>query len=979
MNSCVQIITSDDNNPPKANFSINQKIGTTNTDFIFDGSFSSDDNDEIKSLNYFWEYYSIYGRRIDSAYGILDTACFQDTGKYVISLTVFDSDSLSDTKDDTIKINQHTDPVFVLIDSCINFGPVEIDFIVTEKLSLTNLGNDTLRISAVYFTGTNKNAFTCDFDTEIIIMPDSTKNLLINFAPIEVGDYESNININSNDPKLSNKKICIKGQGFNDLYYIEFINIENDSLGFDNIKVGLDSTYSIILKNTGEDDREILAAYIVGEGRNSFKCDFSSEFIIGAGEEGSLDISFSPQDTLIYSASLIIKSDDEFSKKKEIQLTGKGFTTNPIIQINNVEDDTLNFGNIETAFKTIYPIEIMNIGEEVLDVSAIFITGSDKENFSCDFNQSFSVNPNESSELNIQFLPDENKFYEAEININSNDLQFSNKKIYLKGQGFTDLFYIEIINIDNDSLEFGELKVGLDSTFSVILKNTDENNREILAAYIVEEGKNSFQCEFSSEFIINAGEERNLDITFSPQDTLFYSALLVIKSDNEFSTKKEIILTGKGTNRFPSIQISNVENDTLNFGNIEATLSSTLPLEISNIGDEVVDISAIFITGIDNENFHCDFNQNFSLNPNESNTINIQFSPDLNRSYLAELKILSIDGQLIKRIYLSGNGVQRDLQIIYPIGHDLFFGEIEVGKDTVIFVELENKGDDVVIIEDSYIVMDNNNVFSCNFLSEFEIKPGHKEQIAVTFSPSDTLDYSAELVIKTDEIEGNKKTLQISGKGYKRIFINIDKKSLIFGNVLINTSSTKNFNVHNKADYPLNIYSVYLSGPDKNYFSSDFGSEVTMQPNDSITINVMFTPTSDNPMGRNYIHVVNNSPNNSIGVVELVGQGSYPPEIETIDTLDFGEVNLHNNKMLNLSINNIGSVNISNLTLSLDNEDFIFQLDQPVDIMIGASIDVDIYFNPRSYAGDIEATLLINSENFGVLKEVVLKGKALAN
>jgi hypothetical protein len=978
LNSCVQVITSNDNNPPKANFSMNNDEGTTNTDFIFDGSFSIDDNDDIKTLNYFWEYYSIFGRLIDSSFGMIDTACFQDTGKFIISLTVFDSDSLSDTKDDTIQISQHTDPVLVIADSCINFGPVEIDFVITKTLQITNSGNDTLNIDAIYFTGITKNAFSCDFENKIFIMPDSTKKLMIYFAPTEIDDYQAEININCNDPNLPAKKICMTGQGFNDLYYIDFINIIEDSLGFGNVKVGVDSTYGIVLKNTGEDDREILAAYIVGEGRSAYNCDFSSEFIISPGEERVLDIRFSPQDTLLYSAMLVVKSDDEFSTKKEIKLTGKGFTTYPIIQLDNLDSDTLAFGNIEATFTSTFLIKLMNIGDEVLDISAVFVTGPDNENFHCDFNQSLSINPNETTTINIHFSPLLNKFYEAQLNIHSNDLLFPNKKIYLKGQGFTDLFYIELINIENDSLDFGEIKVGVDSTFSIILKNRDENDREILAAYIVEEGKNSFQCDFSSEFVINAGEERNINITFSPQDTLLYTALLVIKSDNEFSTKKEIVLTGKGNNSFPLIQFSNIENDTLNFGNIEKSYSTELPLEMLNVGNETVDISAIFITGSDNMSFHCDFDQNFILNPNESKILNIKFSPEVNKVYEALLRIHSSVGQEIKTLVLTGKGIQRELEIIYPVGNELSFGEVELGKDTTLFIEVENKGDDVITIEDSYIKLDYENVFSCDFVQEFEVSPGQKRQIAITFSPADTLNYYAELVIITDESILNKKTLQINGKGYNSLSFIIDHNSLDFRNVVIKTISTKSFNISNKGNNSLSIYSVYFSGSDINYFSTDF-EPIVILPDQSSSINISFLPTDVNELGENSVHIANNSQNYPICNIELFGQGVYAQEISTVDTIDFGEVQLNEGKLEVLDINNVGQIIISDLSISIDSGDFIFQLDQPIDIGIGSSISADIYFNPASSAGEKNAILSITTRDYGLLKVVYLKGKALAN
>jgi len=752
---CMQVVSSDKNAPPQAKFSISQKIGTTETDFIFDGSFSSDDNDDINQLGYFWEYFSAYGRRIDSALGMMDTLSFADTGQVVIRLSVFDLDSLKGQVEDTIQVNQHREPSLSVTDTTINFGPVEIDYTITKRIRIINTGLDTLTIEAVYFSGSEKASFSSGFEQEMSLLPDSAGMIAVHFLPHEIGDYSAQININSNDPKLPNKKIELRGEAFADLYDLELTNLPADTIDFEEIMLGEQTSFSLTIKNTGNEPRQLLAAYLTGEGKNAFDVDFTSDFTIPAGDERSLEITFEPGDTIAYNALLVIKSDDPFSKTKEIRLMGKGYKNFPVLELSNIADDVLDFGEVGVEKTEPAMVILTNRGKADLEISAIYITGSDREFFGNDFDDKFTLVPAEKKIITITFTPNEDNRYSATLNIHNND---------------------------------------------------------------------------------------------------------------------------------------------------------------------------------------------------ETNSL--------------------------QEISLTGQGVLSNLDIVSPENGRIVFGDVMLRRDSTIYVEMENSGKGQLTLLDGYIAQENRPAFRCDFDDEVLLASGDKELIGITFSPSEIFDYSAEFVIKTDELVDNRKVLPVTGSGYNDLALVVDRDSLLFGNILVNTDSTESITVENRGNDALKILYAYFTGPDINYFSSDFNTEKVIAAGAEAMINITFSPTDAKPLDNNYFCFFTDAPDQALQKIYIDGQGIFPPEISSADTIDFGEVPLNQSKTMILNMENTGKSQIIDLNLTIDSNDFRFDIVQPIDLLPGVSLDADIIFNPVNSGGSKNAILRISSDNWGMIKQVYLKGIA---
>ncbi len=114
----VSITISEDNYAPEAKFSVSsdsaltdKNTGTTSTNFTFNASTSSDEEDEYYDLQVRWDYDG--DGTYDTTYSTTRTAStrYLDAGTYTVILEVVDSEGASDTAEETITIVDNDAPI----------------------------------------------------------------------------------------------------------------------------------------------------------------------------------------------------------------------------------------------------------------------------------------------------------------------------------------------------------------------------------------------------------------------------------------------------------------------------------------------------------------------------------------------------------------------------------------------------------------------------------------------------------------------------------------------------------------------------------------------------------------------------------------------------------------------------------------------------------------------------------------------------
>lgn len=193
------------------------------------------------------------------------------------------------------------------------------------------------------------------------------------------------------------------------------------ALDFGQVYVGTDSTQTLNIINPTNEDiflnsiTTTLPVFTTS----------ANQAIIAPGETFSLDVTFSPADTVVYEDSLTIQSVAlGLPAEVTIGLRGEG-----IIAIISVIPDTLGFGNVAPPQTRTLPIEIVNSGNGELRVSALEFTDAV---FSAEVGQ-LAVPPHSSQQVQITFAPTLTISYFDTLTVVNNDSSNSRAQVILLG------------------------------------------------------------------------------------------------------------------------------------------------------------------------------------------------------------------------------------------------------------------------------------------------------------------------------------------------------------------------------------------------------------------------------------------------------------------------------------------------------------------------------------------------------------------
>ena len=126
-------------------------------------------------------------------------------GVYQGNIIILSNDplSLSDTIPYTLTYNGY--PVISPSANCITFDPVMQWLTISESITISNTGCDTLKISDI----NNNTAHFSVIDTAFTILPGNSVDLVVAFHPVSIGNLTDTLYVSNNDADI---KICLNGE-----------------------------------------------------------------------------------------------------------------------------------------------------------------------------------------------------------------------------------------------------------------------------------------------------------------------------------------------------------------------------------------------------------------------------------------------------------------------------------------------------------------------------------------------------------------------------------------------------------------------------------------------------------------------------------------------------------------------------------------------------------------------------------------------
>ncbi len=412
----------------------------------------------------------------------------------------------------------------------------------------------------------------------------------------------------------------------------------------------------------------------------------------------------------------------------------------------------------------------------------------------------------------------------------------------------------------------------------------------------------------------------------------------------------------------PRIDLSDEE---LDFEEVGLDLSRELPLTITNIGNEDLVISEMLIEG---DYFSTDFEDEFTLEPDEEADVTVTFTPEERGEFEGTLTITSNDEENEEvEVALLGEGVGPQISV-HP--RSLDFGEVGIGGEPELELTIRNRGLNDLVISDVIILV--GQTFQSDFDGEFTLEPGDHHELTVTFTPEQGIDYADTLIITSNDPDNGEIIIPMTGTGVGAT-ITTEPVRLDFGEVGLGRSAELPLIIRNEGLIDLTIFDIVI---EDDYFSVDFDEEVVIEPNRSIRVTATFSPEEDGVFDGIMIIGSNDRRNEEL-IVPLTGTGVGPRIAVDQDTLVFGLVSVGREEIEMLTIRAVGYTDLTITDISIEGDHFSVDFEGEVFIEIGSRYQVLITFTPED-DGELESALIIASDDANNPEfRVILRGTGL--
>lgn len=291
---------------------------------------------------------------------------------------------------------------------------------------------------------------------------------------------------------------------------------------------------------------------------------------------------------------------------------------------------------------------------------------------------------------------------------------------------------------------------------------------------------------------------------------------------------------------------------TLSFKDVKLKRTAQGKIVLTNTGQSILTIQRMFFT--DGKKFKVDTTKlPMDINPNSSEQVTIQYSPDINSVSTNDFDTLNVILPCIsQKIEFNGNG---KMPIVQVKNHDFGSNSTEVNTSKCLEelngegFTIRNNGNDTLTVTDLVGVAEPFMLKKpTNPAFPFKVLPGKEEYLkSICFVPSDTLEHSITVKIITDAAVGDS-VATIKGKGFKVVGVDDDNAEVY---LYITPNPSYNEDVNIKLASPYNVKEIVLvnnSGINEKQIFKGFLSK-----ND---IGIYKISVKDLPSGTYYLNII---------------------------------------------------------------------------------------------------------------------------
>ncbi len=409
---------------------------------------------------------------------------------------------------------------------------------------------------------------------------------------------------------------------------------------------------------------------------------------------------------------------------------------------------------------------------------------------------------------------------------------------------------LDSLGLSPSSLDFGGARVGTTSDPQTITV-TNQTGGVLTISSVEVSG--DFAQSNTCTGPLAASASCTIDVTFTPTALGARTGEITITSDAAGSPHR-VGLIGSGT--APAVTLAPAS---LDFG--PQAVGWTSPphtVTLTNSGTGALNITSIVTSGDFAETNNC----GTSLDPDQSCTINVTFTPSVEGTRSGELTTTSDAASSPDVVSLTGEGIPAPAVSLSSTSLD--FGDQLVDTTSLPqTVTLTNSGTLVLYITSFEITEEFDQTNDCGT----SVAAGASCIVNFTFSPTAVGTAAGQLTI-TDDAPDSPQSIVLTGRGTQPA-VSLSPANLSFGDQVVGgTSSARSVTLTNSGTATLNISNITASGDFAQ--SNDCGTSVAA--GGSCTISVTFTPTASGTRDGT-LTITDDAPGSPHGT-DLTGQGT---------------------------------------------------------------------------------------------------------
>jgi hypothetical protein len=530
------------------------------------------------------------------------------------------------------------------------------------------------------------------------------------------------------------------------------------------------------------------------------------------------------------------------------------------------------------------------------------------------------------------------------------------------------------LSVAPTSISFGNVLVGTSQTQSVVLTNSGGSDLTITQATV---NNSAFTLSgLAYPITLASGQTAACIVTFLPQSggTASAGVSIVFSTQTAYSKHKRRASSTTATMTVP-VSGSGVTAgqllptpSSLAFGNVQVGSTQSLAETLTNSGGSSLTISQASVTG-------AGFGVTgpslpLSLNPGQSTTFNLTFTPQAGGAQSGSLSMMSNGSTPTIAIPLTGTGVL-SAGTLSSNPASLSFGNVQLGNTKAVSETLMNSGNSSLTISQANL---SSNSFTVSGLAlPLTLNAGQSTTFSVVFAPQSSASIGGNLTIVSN---ASNSTLNVSllGTGVAPAVLSASAQSLTFGSVATGASQTLSETVTNAGGSALTISQVTSSGTGFSF--AGINPPVTLSPGQNFTFSVSFSPTSaGNASGA--LSIVSNASNPNFSVT-LTGSGVAPGQLAvTPATMSFGSVTVGS------TFSQTGTLSASSAPVTVSSiggnssEFSVSGISLPLTIAAGSTASFKVIFSPQA-SGTASASLAFMSNAFNTPTLQSLTGNGIA-